>query len=103
MRLYWRRRPRQIDKVRIRISRKAVDVLRISKRMLSLGRSMTAHAIESESCIRNCEWRIVVVDTLSIPNLCPVPTILRSFAVLDHDSPTIDFRRRLELVPRCGR
>src|SRR5215213_861501 len=69
--------------------------------MLSLGGRMTPHAIESESCIRNRKRRIVIVNTLSIPHLSPVPTILRPSTVLDHDGPTVYSFRRLELVPRC--
>src|SRR5215216_2770583 len=69
--------------------------------MLALGGSMAPHAVESESCIWNREWRFVVVNTLSIPNFGPVPTVLRSFTVFDHDGPAVDCFRRLELVPRC--
>src|SRR5688500_2893948 len=71
--------------------------------MLSLSRSMTPHAVEPESCIRNREGRIVIVDTLSVPNLGPIPTVLRSLAVFDHDGPTVYCFRRLELVPGCRR
>src|ERR1051325_8901556 len=71
--------------------------------MLTLGRSMTPHAVEPESRVRNREWRIVVVDALSIPNFCPVPTVLRALTVFDHDGPAVDSFWRLELVPSGGR
>src|SRR5918994_645372 len=96
-------RPTQIDVVRIRIAREALDVVCISKRVLFLSGSMTSHAVESESCIRNCKWRIVIVNALSVPNLRPIPTILRSLTVFDHDGPTTDSFRWLELVPGCRR
>src|SRR5678815_1031160 len=100
---YGSRRPRKIDIVRIRIAREALDVLRISERVLLLGRRMTPHAIESESCIRIRKGRLVIVNTLSVPDLGPVPAVLRSLTVFDHDGPTVDSFRRLELVLRCGR
>src|SRR6185503_5842429 len=95
-----RRGPGEIDIVRIRIARKALDIVCVSKRVLFFGRSMTPHAIESESCVGICERWIVIVNTLSIPNLGPVPTVLRSLTVLNHDGPTIYRFWRLELVPR---
>src|SRR6185295_19902187 len=71
--------------------------------MFLLGGRMTPHAIESEPCIRNGKRRIVIVNTLSIPHFSPVPTILRSFTVFDHDGPTVYSFRGLELVPRGRR
>src|ERR1044072_5813410 len=64
---------------------------------------MAPHAIESEPCIRIRKRRLVIVNTLSIPDLRPVPTVLRSLTVFDHDGPTVDPFRRLELVLRCRR
>src|SRR4026208_1229424 len=64
---------------------------------------MTPDAIESEACVRNCKRRIVIVNTLSIPHLRPVPTVLRTLTVFDHDGPTIDGFRWLELVASCRR
>ena len=76
MRSYLTGRPRQIDKVRIRIAGEALDVLCTSKRVFFLGRSVTPHAVESESCTRYGKWGIVIVNTLSIPDFRPVPTVL---------------------------
>src|SRR5687768_12340690 len=102
MRACGKRRPTQIDKVRVRIAREALDVVCISKGVFFLSRRMTTHAVESESGVRNRKRRIVVVNALSVPNFRPVPTVLRSFTVFYHDGPTTYFRR-LELVPGCGR
>src|SRR6185503_9142360 len=99
MRCDGRRRPGEIDIVRIRIAGKALDVVCVCKRVLFFGRSMTSHAVEPEACIRIREWRIVIVDTLRIPDFGPVPTVLRTLAVFDHDGPTTDFLWWLELVP----
>ena len=63
---------------------------------------MTSHAVESETCIRIRKWRIVIVSTLRTPNFRPVPTILRSLAIFDHDGPAI-YLRLLDLIPGCGR
>ena len=98
-----RGRPRQIDVVRIRIAWKTLDVVCVSKRVVAFGRSVAPHAVESESGIGIGIWRIVIVDTLSVPDLGPIPAVLRSFAVFDHDGPAVNSFRRLELVSRCGR
>src|ERR1043165_3833806 len=103
MRAYGQGRPRQIDKVRIRITRKVLNVFGVTECVLSFGRSMTAHAIKPEARIRHRKRRVVVIDALRLPDFRPVPPVLRSFTVLDHDGPTVDSFRRLELVPRCGR
>src|SRR6185312_11101738 len=98
MRSYRGRGPREIDVVRVGVAGEAFDVLRISKRVFALGRSVTPDAVESESGVRISEWRIVVVDTLRLPDLGPVPAVLRALAVFDHDGPAVDSFRRPELI-----
>src|SRR5688500_9799263 len=71
--------------------------------MPSLGRRMTPNTIKSKTCVRIRKRRLVIVDTLSIPYLGPIPTVQRSFAVFDHDGPAVYSLRRLELVSRCRR
>src|SRR5690348_14534857 len=63
---------------------------------------MAAHAVESESRIRNGKGRIVIVHTLRVPHLGPVPAVRRALTVFDHDGPTVYCFRWLELVPRGG-
>src|SRR5262245_16096389 len=64
---------------------------------------MTPDAIESEPRIWIRKRGLVIVDTLSFPDFCPVPTILRALAVFNHDGPAVDFFRWLKLVSRCRR
>src|SRR5215213_7082756 len=64
---------------------------------------MAAHAVKPKPCVGNGKRRIIIINALRIPHLCPVPTVLRSLTVFDHDGPTAYSFRRLELVPGSRR
>ena len=68
--------------------------------MIFLRRGVAARAIEAEAGIAHGIWRLVAVGRLPLPNLCPVPTVLRSLSVLDHDRPVRHLLRRGQLILR---
>src|SRR6185295_12797487 len=46
-----------------------------------------ASAVETKTSVGYGEGRIIVIDRLVVPNLCPVPSVFGSFGVFDHHSP----------------
>ena len=81
------REPREVNEIRERLAGKAFDVIQRGERMIFLRRGVAARAIEAEAGIAHGVWRLVAIRRLPFPNLCPVPTILRTCRILDHDRP----------------
>ena len=98
-----RRRPGKIHEVRQRLPGKSFDVIEGSKSEILFGGGVTADAVKAEAGIRNGVRRVVIIDRLRVPDLRPIPTILRPFRVLDHDRPIAHRVRRHELILRGRR
>src|SRR6267143_4774940 len=95
--------PGEVHEIAVRLARETLDVSGVAKRVFLFSGGVTTQTIKSEARIRNGERGIVVIHALRAPKLAPVPAILRTLRVFDHDGPTSGCRRRFELVLRSRR